>query len=60
MLVYHVYIERDGSEKWIALGLLGNEQATLLGHAFPEITRIETWLGDPVYAQKSKKKRTVH
>lgn len=55
IMVYHVYIERDGEEKWIALGLLGEEQAHLLGEAFPEITRIETWLGNPVYERK-----TVH
>jgi hypothetical protein len=55
MLVYHIYIERDGAEKWIALGLLGSEQAQLLGQAFPDITRIETWLGDEVY-----ERRTVH
>lgn len=58
MQVYHIYIDRDGEEKWIALGLLGNEQAVLLGQAFPDIIRIETWLGDVVY--KSKRKRTVH
>lgn len=58
MIVYHVYIERDGTEKWIALGLLGSEQAELLGAAFPDITRIETWLGTEVY--KSKRKRVVH
>lgn len=58
MMVYHVYIERDGAEKWIALGLLSADQAQLLGQAFPDITRIESWLGDVVY--KSKRKRTVH
>lgn len=58
MLVYHVYIERDGAEKWIALDLLSSDQAELLGKAFPDITRIETWLGDVVYT--SKRKQTVH
>lgn len=58
MMVYHIYIERDGAEKWIALGLLGDEQAQLLGQAFPDITKIETWLGVEVY--RSKRKRTVH
>lgn len=57
MMVYHVYINRDGAEKWIALGLLSAEQATLLGQAFPDIIRIETWLGDVVYKAK---KRTIH
>lgn len=57
MMVYHVYIDRDGAEKWIALGLLSTDQAELLGKAFPDITRIETWLGDVVYKAK---KRTVH
>lgn len=52
MIVYHVYIQRDGAEKWIALGLLGDEQASLLGQAFPDITRIETWLGTEVYKRK--------
>lgn len=55
MMVYHIFIERDGAEKWIALGLLSEEQAQLLGKAFPDITRIETWLGTEVY-----ERRTVH
>lgn len=54
MMVYHVYIERDGAEKWIALGLLSTDQAELLGAAFRDITRIETWLGDVVYKAKRK------
>ena len=58
LTVFHIYIERDGAEKWIALGLLGEEQACLLGAAFPDITRIETWLGHEVY--KSKRTRKVH
>lgn len=58
MMVYHVYVDRDGAEKWFALGLLSTEQAVLLGQAFPDITRVETWLGDVVYS--SKRKRTVH
>lgn len=52
MIVYHVFIKRDGAEKWIALGLLGNEQAELLGQAFPDITRIETWNGVEVFKRK--------
>jgi hypothetical protein len=58
MNIYHVYIMRDDLEKWIALALYSTEQAELLGQAFPDITRIETWSGDVVY--KSKHKRTVH
>ncbi|EKS29288.1 hypothetical protein [Afipia felis] len=46
MNIYHVYITRDGQEKWIALALYSTEQAELLGQAFPDITRIETWSGD--------------
>jgi hypothetical protein len=52
MMVYHVYIDRDDTEKWIALGLLSVDQAELLGKAFPDISRIETWLGDVVYKRK--------
>lgn len=58
MNIYHVYIMRDDIEKWIALALYSTEQAELLGQAFPDITRIETWSGDVVY--KAKHKRTVH
>jgi len=58
LTVFHIFIMRDGQEKWIALGLLGEEQAQLLGNAFPEVTRIETWTGTEVYRAKSK--RTVH
>lgn len=58
MIVYHIFLNRDGTEKWIALALLSQEQAMLLGKAFPEITRIETWLGEVVY--KAKQKPTVH
>jgi hypothetical protein len=58
MNIYHVYITRDGQEKWIALALYSTEQAELLGQAFPDISRIETWSGDEIY--KAKHKRTVH
>lgn len=58
MNIYHVYLTRDGSEKWFALALYSTEQAELLGQAFPEITRIETWNGDVVFQGKAK--RTVH
>ena len=58
LTVYHIYLTREGAEKWFALGLLGDEQARTLGHAFPEITRIETWLGTEVY--RARQKRTVH
>lgn len=55
MMVYHVYVDRDGTEKWFALAMYSTEQVLLLGNAFPEIARIETWLGDVVYKRKAKK-----
>jgi hypothetical protein len=55
MIVYHVYLNRDGAEKWFAIALYSTEQVNLLGGVFPEITRIETWLGDVVYKRKAKK-----
>lgn len=53
MQVYHIYIDRDGTEKWIAIGLISDEQAKLLGQAFPDITKIETWLGAEVYQRRT-------
>lgn len=55
MNIYHIYINRDGKEGWIALGLYSESQAQLVGSAFPEVSRIETWDGHEVY-----RKRTVH
>lgn len=55
MNIYHIYIKRGGTERWIALGLYSESQAQLVGSAFPEVTRIETWDGHEVY-----RKRTVH
>ena len=55
MQIYHIYIARHGGERWIALGLMNDDQAKLLGQVFPDITKIETWLGAEVY-----QRRTMH
>lgn len=58
MNIYHIYLRRDGAEQWFALALYSQEQATLLGKAFPDVSRIETWNGEIVYNRK--RKATVH
>lgn len=55
MNIYTIYVERDGEEKWFNLALNSTEQVELLGEAFPDVTRIETWDHKTVY-----ERRTVH
>lgn len=55
MNIYTVFVQRDGEERWFNFAIMSQEQVNLLGQAFHEITRIETWNGETAYERK-----TVH